>query len=313
MEAEILRRHGLPVCHDPSLCSSEFFLVLSFGRCKFRLSEISAASILQAVIGGSAPLFRVISLGDRVFRFSVSSQAVGFHIYGLRSYECSNFKIFFNLWHDEGPNFRTEYRRWEAEERAKWTTLAKRHSSPLVCAPPLTGANSIPVSSIQAKLHSHGNQTPNFKSLISPSYVCVSVFKRIHFGPPFASNDIKRTLNDNRGILGKHPKLHGPLRCDRCLVHGHFWSNCPLTPRCKSCYRFGHSSARCSFPPRFARQSRKEISNHAYPRMHRSPLSMTSGSNLEILPRRFASFGEYFSSLSGRSPPSPVTVPWRLS
>ena len=128
MEAEIRRRHGLPVSHDPTLSSPTFFLVLSFGRFKYHLSEFSAATILQAVIGGSAELFHVISLGDRVFCFSVSSQAVGFHVYHLRSYECSQFKIFFNLWHNGEPNFRAEYRRWEAEERAQWTLVGKHHA-----------------------------------------------------------------------------------------------------------------------------------------------------------------------------------------
>lgn len=89
VEAEILRRLRSPVCHDPSSSSPEFFLVLSFDRCKFRLSEASAAVILQAFIGGFAALFHVRSLGERVFCFSVASPAVGFHIYNLRSFECT--------------------------------------------------------------------------------------------------------------------------------------------------------------------------------------------------------------------------------
>lgn len=68
-----------------------------------------AATILVAVIGGCANSFRVVRLAERVFRFSVHSQDVGFHIYKLRSFESSAFKVFFNLWHNGGPNFRSEF------------------------------------------------------------------------------------------------------------------------------------------------------------------------------------------------------------
>jgi hypothetical protein len=86
VEAEIHRKFGSMVCHDPSASSPEFFLVLSFGRCQFRLTELSVAT-LQSVIGGDVAGFCLRLLGDRVFYFSVSSPTVGF--YELRSLECS--------------------------------------------------------------------------------------------------------------------------------------------------------------------------------------------------------------------------------
>lgn len=46
VEAEILHRYNVPVSFDPSLSSREFFLVLSVGRCRFCLTEHSAALIL---------------------------------------------------------------------------------------------------------------------------------------------------------------------------------------------------------------------------------------------------------------------------
>lgn len=46
VEAEILHRYNVPVSFDPSLFSREFFLVLSVGRCRFCLTEHSAALIL---------------------------------------------------------------------------------------------------------------------------------------------------------------------------------------------------------------------------------------------------------------------------
>lgn len=145
IEAEIHRKFGSAVSFDPSFPSSEFFLVLSFGRCKFKVSVSSATILLQSVIGGVAENFRLLPLGDRVFRFSVASSVVGFHIYKLRSSECKNFKVFFNLWHGGGPNFKSEFRRWVADEEAQWTTVGKKKDSSSSLGA-LTGANAIPVN-----------------------------------------------------------------------------------------------------------------------------------------------------------------------
>ena len=102
---------------------------------------------MQSIISGSASGFNIRSLGDRVFRFSISCQQVGFHIYNLRSFECQSFNILFNLWHGGGLNYAVEFRRWEAEEQAQWTDVAYRKRPPTVHPTPLTGANSIQVSS----------------------------------------------------------------------------------------------------------------------------------------------------------------------
>lgn len=37
-------------------------------------------NLLQTAIGGDAPKFDVLQLGDRVFKFSVSSKEVGFFV-----------------------------------------------------------------------------------------------------------------------------------------------------------------------------------------------------------------------------------------
>lgn len=123
----------------PSSRAKPFFLVLSVGRCKFRLSPSLVEHILQAVIGGFPRAFDVVQLSDRVFRFSVASQLVGFHIYNLRSFECVDYKVFFHLWHNGGPNYVVEYRNWSLEEAAEWKEAAKRKTVRL------TGANAVPV------------------------------------------------------------------------------------------------------------------------------------------------------------------------
>lgn len=77
----------------PEPVSTSFALVASFGRCKFRLSEDIVSLILQASIGGSAAHFRVLQLGDRVFKFFVSSKPVGLFVQKLNSFECGHFKV----------------------------------------------------------------------------------------------------------------------------------------------------------------------------------------------------------------------------
>lgn len=100
----IKERFGLQVS-SAGASSSPFFLVASFGRCKFRLSPISVGLILQATIGGVARDFDVVQLSCRFFRFSVASKAVGFHVFRLASLDCSCYKIYFHLWGNGGPRW----------------------------------------------------------------------------------------------------------------------------------------------------------------------------------------------------------------
>lgn len=48
---------------------------------------------------------------------------MGFHVYNLRSYECANFKIYFHLWGNGGPQDMQEVRRWQPEEDQEWTQV----------------------------------------------------------------------------------------------------------------------------------------------------------------------------------------------
>ena len=130
----------------PSLRSS-FWLVVSFGRCIFKLNSVSVGHLLQAALGGLAKDFEVLQLADRVFRFSVSSMAVGFHIYNLGSIERKEFKAFFNLWNRGGPNWKHEFRLFLEEEAASWSRVRVRNSLSYadVVKLPLTGANAVPI------------------------------------------------------------------------------------------------------------------------------------------------------------------------
>lgn len=82
--------------------------------------------LLQSCLGGSASDLCVAQIGDRVFRFKVSSKAVGFHIYHLKSYQCDSFVVYFNLWSEGGPRSEIEAQRWEQEQDSEWTLVTNR-------------------------------------------------------------------------------------------------------------------------------------------------------------------------------------------
>jgi hypothetical protein len=119
-EADVKRRFSVPVCSGSPNSPSAFWLVVSFGRCIFKLDSVSVGHLLQAAFGGFARRFMVLSLADRVFRFTVSSKDVGFHIYNSRCIVRPEFKAFFNLWNSGGPNWNYELRLFLQEENANW-------------------------------------------------------------------------------------------------------------------------------------------------------------------------------------------------
>jgi hypothetical protein len=87
LQAEIRDKFGLPVSRS-IIDHSSFILVVAFGRCKYRLTPDSASFLLQATIGGFAPHFNVSQLGDRTFKFYVSSKSVGLFVANLLSFLC---------------------------------------------------------------------------------------------------------------------------------------------------------------------------------------------------------------------------------
>lgn len=251
VQAEIFRRFSAPVSFDPSLSPKEFFLVLSVGRCKYRLTEVSVSSILHSVIGGNPHGFRVLSLGDRVFRFSVHSQEVGFHIYRLKSYECASFKVFFHLWHGGGPNFRLEYKLWLQEQASEWTYVVKGTSN----SNPLSGANRTRLGQGRV-LREHQNSNFQIRNVAVRPKARISAFTRIL---PAISDALNPAF---KGILGPrllHLSVHSQLR--------HFGPARQRTinfgPLCQTCGRSGHLSRRCGFPPRSPRLAITPAGNNA--------------------------------------------------
>lgn len=246
---------------SPSTNGRPFFLVASFGRCKFKLSPPLVGAILSATIGGSASDFQVLGLADRVFRFSVSSRLVGFHIFKLRSFECPSFKVFFHLWGNGGPNWIKEWRSFCSEEEAAWTEVKKNRPNvgnslirpnysfvDAVKTVPLTGANRVPLAPPNAKKSVFGriefpsisaNYLRKGKASIGQSHSVGAVQSKAEHGLNFGSNWGQQSSAENplmmlqRGI------------CSRCLSDRHPRAVCKSQIRCHSCMRGGHIAANC--------------------------------------------------------------------
>ena len=114
IQATINSKFGCLVSQDVS--SGAFFLVASFGRCKFKLCPVSVSLLLQATIGGLAKDFGVVPLSDSVFHFSVSSRLVGFHVFKLWFFSCTLYKVYFHLWSNGGPRWIPEWIAFYVEE-----------------------------------------------------------------------------------------------------------------------------------------------------------------------------------------------------
>jgi hypothetical protein len=294
------------------------------GRCKFRRTLNLIEHLLHATLGGFPRAFDVVQLSDRVFRFSVASQLVGFHIYDLCSFECVDYKVSFHLWHNGGPNYLVEYRNWQLEQAAEWKEVANRKT---VC---LTGANSVPISH-----HRPPTQSSKFmefsKSENTFNVGRKSVFKRIDSGMNKTINHFDGGMNRpvnlmtvsylEVGILGPIPdskcliSSHGSLLqlCSICLSPAHSRPVCKNSFRCRRCLRFGHIFEFCNIPPRSSRLPNEQIAP-SHSRNHRAPKPLISGPLRQNTPVIFPSVSEYIKVRSGLSTiPSPVTVPWSKS
>ena len=308
LEAEIFRRYGSLVNFVPSpFLSKEFIMVLSVGRCKFCLSTSLVERILQSVLGGSAGAFRVMQLADRVFRFSVANQQIDFHNHRLRAFDCQEFKIFFHLWHDGGPNYRAEFRSWCREQATEWTEVSNHKSVRL------TGANAVPLPFSRSRLPVSSSKSMEFSNFKKPLDGALNyAFKRGDF------HVIKKNASFlDAGILGPIPnhqhvhKSHGPLLtlCSNCLSPAHSRPGCKNLRRCRNCLLGGHDSGHCRLLPRTAPFPfvRRDASTSRIPR---HSTSLFGGLPLSPDSKIYKSVTEFLREITGiHSPPSPVVIP----
>jgi hypothetical protein len=146
-EDSLRRCMASPVCPERPGLPLAFWLVISFGRCIFKLDSDSVGFLLQASLGGSATGFDVTQLSDRVFRFLVFSKVVGFHIYNSKSIDRAEFRAFFNLWNHGGPNWIHEYKNFTNEEKANWWAIRGKNSISYadIVKLPLSSANAVSI------------------------------------------------------------------------------------------------------------------------------------------------------------------------
>lgn len=126
-EAKLIRTLGKRVHHLPdSRSGGSFFLLATFRRYLFWLTEDSVALALQSCLGGFEDGFDVTYLSHNHFRFSVSCKAMGFAIYELRRFMGRSFDIYFHLWNYGVPRWERE--EWLFEEAAakKWTKILSK-------------------------------------------------------------------------------------------------------------------------------------------------------------------------------------------
>ena len=256
IQGVIKSKYGCSV--SPVTRGRAFLLVASFGHCKFKLSPSSVGAILQATIGGVADDFDVFPLADQVFHFSVSSSLVGFHIFKLRSFECSSFKVFFHLWSNGGPNWVREWRSFCAEEEASWTDVQKSPTAgkirpsvtfaDAVKSVLLTRANKVPVQAKQP-------QRSVFDHLLFPSDPRPALSKgknTIGRGHQASPEPIDTSPSLNHGVASGQwssannlTEALAPRICSRCLTAGHAREACKSPIKCFSCLCGGHVAFNC--------------------------------------------------------------------
>jgi hypothetical protein len=97
-KAKVWQSCGKSVSFACSPNSGEFFLLVSFSRCRFWLTEDNVSYCLHAVLGGESKSFLVSSLDNFIFCYVVSCKEVGLLIVSLRTIVVEAFKLgFFSL------------------------------------------------------------------------------------------------------------------------------------------------------------------------------------------------------------------------
>ena len=254
MQERIKSRLAASVTHH-SLDRVSFLLVASFGRCKFRLDVDSVGLLLQAALGGHASHFFVSALGDRVFRFAVSSKQVGLFISSLRFFSCDSFVVFFHLWGNGGPNWRQEHRQFLREEDDSWSSPeASSRSFADVAKLPPRQASSVstarspqaldPPGSSQSRLHDASSSLAKINGVLSGANAIPVGAARSR--PSAAAAGV--LSGANTVPLGEAPFFKQGQRsrhCSRCLANSHWRPNCRQPIRCNACLFSGHVAAAC--------------------------------------------------------------------
>jgi len=115
-----------PVYHPFPTPDCSFFLLVTFRRFLFRLTEDSIALALQSCLGGRASDFHIQFLSNNHFCFSVFSKDVGFQVYKLKRIITETFDAYFHIWNNGTPHCEMEKRAWEIEQELEWTKVLSK-------------------------------------------------------------------------------------------------------------------------------------------------------------------------------------------
>lgn len=217
-------------CRSPTLLWAGIlssWLLLLVGA-NFELSVASVGLILQATIGGAATDFRVCQLSDRVFRFTVSSEPVGFYIYNLFSFECKLYKLFFHLWGNGGPNWHFEFQLFLDEEERSWEKSAprgqqKKSFAEVVKSTPLSGANAVPVG-----------RRSVFTRIRQPSSSHSGIHAHSTAACSAAGRPAPEKTSHSQSVQISSSNLNF---CSRCLSSDHLRNRCARPIRCRASAR----------------------------------------------------------------------------
>lgn len=273
---EVLDLFNSSVHHPSSSVEGSFFLLATFRRYTFRLTEESVSFALASCLEGSPAGFHVQFLSDRHFRFSVSCKRVGFHVYALRRFIGTSFDVYFHLWNNGVPHWEREKRLWEEEQEKEWTTILSKKQKKQLKIPPHPPKkvrfakklvqdsppakhcpvlmNTFKVGSFTISIPVEGRPTSD-----TPVQVDVpvqSVFDRLKsdLGVPCSSEiPCSSDIPNDQSMAAKISDLRqnnlnfedAIQSCANCLGLGHAARNCSSPVRCKSCWHNGHRARKC--------------------------------------------------------------------
>lgn len=126
LQNSLWHKFGVSMTVADSGSLKTFSLLVSFGQCKFRLSEHAVGLILKFWLGGSPSEFAVEQVSDRDFKFNLSCKIVALHILKLEFFRCPLFKVFFKLLRSGGADWQDEVHQFEEEESNSWQTITHK-------------------------------------------------------------------------------------------------------------------------------------------------------------------------------------------
>jgi hypothetical protein len=126
--AKVAGALGSKVCSSDVPLDCGFFLLVSFSRNRFRLTEESVSICLQSILGGQASDFRPFLMEDQIFKFSVSSKKAAFMVLALSPVVEDMFKLAFFLCNDSGFNLALRFAKIDSGPSFSWEPVRKKKS-----------------------------------------------------------------------------------------------------------------------------------------------------------------------------------------